>query len=280
MNSEKTPFGIIAAAGELPFMVARGARQAGRRVVVVGIRGLVDPAIRELADEFYWAGIAKLGRMIRVLGRSGVTDAIMVGYVRKKVMFAPLGILGLIPDWRFIRLWFFGISDRRTDTVLTAVANEMAAEGIHLEDSTKYCSEALASEGTLSGGKTSAAISRDIEFGWQIAKQMGALDIGQSIAVKDSEVIAVEAIEGTDQMIERAGELCRQGGWTLIKTAKPNQDMRFDVPTIGPNTITNMHQNGGSTLVIEAGKTFIVERDKVLDLARKHRIAIVGRADD
>ena len=155
----------------------------------------------------------------------------------------------------------------------------MAAEGIHLEDSTKYCSEALATEGMITGRKASAAVERDIDFGWQIAKQMGALDIGQAIAVKDSEVIAVEAIEGTDQMIERAGELCKQGGWTLIKTAKPKQDMRFDVPTVGPNTIANMHQNGGSTLVIEAGKTFIVERDKVLDLARKHGISIVGRSD-
>ncbi len=271
--------GVIAGAGQFPFMVVRGAKQAGCRVVVVGLRGLADPALRELADDYYWAGMTRLGRWIRVFARAGVSRAIMAGYVRKHVMFGRLGILGLLPDWLFLRLWFFQLRDRRNDTVLAAVADLLQTRGIRLEDAAQYCTDALAPEGVLSGKSPGPEQLRDIEFGWHIAKEMGRLDIGQSIAVKDTEVIAVEAIEGTDRMIERAGVLCKKGGWTLIKVAKPNQDMRFDVPTVGPDTIENLHRHGAGALVVEAGKTVIVEREKMLATAARHGIAVIAKGE-
>jgi DUF1009 family protein len=155
----------------------------------------------------------------------------------------------------------------------------MARRGLTLVDSTKYCPEALADEGVLTSVEPSATVRADVEFAWPLAKQIAALDIGQSVAVKEQEIIAVEAIEGTDKLIERAGALCRQGGWTLVKVAKPNQDMRFDVPTVGPQTIENLRAHKAAALVVEAGLTLVLERERMLDLARQYRIAVVGRKD-
>jgi hypothetical protein len=203
----------------------------------------------------------------------------MAGFVRKTDMYGRFAVLRLIPDWAFLRLWFFQLPDRRTDTVLAAVAGLLGEAGVTLEDVTRYCQEALAGEGVLCSPRPSSGMRRDLEFGWPIVKQMGRLDIGQSIAVKDVEVIAVEAIEGTDRMIERAGQLCPKGGWTLVKASKPDQDMRFDVPTIGPDTIANLHRKGASALVVEAGKTVIVDREQTFRLANRHGITIIGVAD-
>ena len=143
-------------------------------------------------------------------------------------------------------------------------------------NSVQYCSDHMATEGVLTRRPPSAAQQRDIEFGWPIAKEIGRLDIGQSIAVKEQEVIAVEAIEGTDRMIERAGSLCGHGGWMLIKVAKPGQDLRFDVPTVGPATIENLHRHGASALVVEAGQTLIVDRPALLEMADKLGIVVIG----
>ncbi len=144
-------------------------------------------------------------------------------------------------------------------------------------DSVKYCEQHLACAGVMTRCKPGESVLRDIEFGWGIVKQLGALDIGQAIAVKEQEVIAVEAMEGTDAMIERAGQLCRSGGWTLIKTAKPNQDMRFDVPTIGAGTIENLKRNKASCVAVEADKTLILDLPETIELANRCKIAIVGR---
>ena len=271
--------GLIAGAGRFPFMVAEGARRAGCRVVVVGLRGLADPALGELADSFHWSGLARLGRWIRILTRAGVNRAIMAGYVHKHVMYGRFRLLKLLPDWTSFRLWFFQLPDKRNDTVLGAVADVLQSKDITLENAVQYCTDALAPEGLLSGPSPTPQQSKDIEFGWRMAKEIGRLDIGQAVAVKETEVIAVEAIEGTDRMIERAGGLCTRGGWCLIKVAKPNQDMRFDIPTIGPETIENLHRNGGAVLVIEAGKTVIVDRDKLLAVAAKHGIVVLAKPD-
>jgi hypothetical protein len=193
-------------------------------------------------------------------------------------MYGRFRLLRYLPDGTSVRLWFTKIKDKRNDTILRAVADELAARGITLEDSLQYCAEALAPAGVLTrrGGPT-AAQQRDIDFGWPIAKDIGRLDVGQGIAVKETEVIAVEAIEGTDRMIERAGQLCRHGGWILIKVAKPNQDRRFDVPTVGPDTIENLHRHGGKVLVVEAGQTLLIERARMLELAERYGICVVGR---
>lgn len=274
--------GLIAGEGSFPQHVLRGAKAAGLRVVVVGLRGSHDGTLRQGADVFYVAGIAKLGRWIRIFRREGVTRAIMAGGVRKRRMLElPLWrqLLAYLPDWTSIKVWFFAASDRRNDTLLAAVADEMSRQGVELIDSTQYCRDALAAEGLMTRKGLSAAQQADADLGWRIAREMGRLDVGQSVAVKDRDIIAVEAIEGTDAMIERAGQLCRSGGWTLVKVAKPNQDMRFDVPTIGPATIERLAKAGARALVVEAGKTLCLERDNVIALADERGLTIVSRSD-
>jgi DUF1009 family protein len=278
-GQQASTLGLIAGAGGLPWLVARGAKKTGCRLVVVGLRGLADPGLAELADRFYWAGVARLGRWIRVLRREDAGRAILIGGLRKTDMYVPLPMLLLrfLPDWTTIRVWFFGVSDRRNDTVLRAVADEMQRRGVTLVDSTQYCPEAMANVGVMTRTQPTAAHQRDADLGWYVAKEMGRLDIGQSVAVKDGDVVAVEAIEGTDRMIERAGQLCRKGGFVLVKVAKPNQDMRFDVPTIGPETIKNLYAARGACLVVEAGKTLVVDRDETLAIADRYGVAVVGR---
>ncbi len=279
-GASTTPLGLIAGEGELPKLVARGARAAGRGVAVVALRGCADPGLRELADRFCWRGIVQLGRWIRVLKRAGCREVVMAGRVRKARMFAGprwLQWLQYLPDLTSIRVWYFHARDKRNDSLLRAAADEMQRRGLTLIDSTKYCPEALAEAGVLTRFEPPRAVLDDADFAWPLAKQIAALDIGQSLAVKEREIIAVEAIEGTDKLIERAGELCPQGGWTLVKVAKPNQDMRFDVPTIGPNTIENLKKSRAAGVVVEAGKTIVLERDKLLELAARYRIAVIGR---
>lgn len=268
--------GVIAGAGKFPVMVIEGARQAGHRVVVLGLKEIADPALAGLADEFHWVAPLRLGQWISRLKAVGASTAVMAGYVRKHTMFRRFGILSFLPDRLFLKLWFRDIKDKRNDTVLKAVADLLARHGIELEDVTRHCPSAVAPEGTLGAATLTAAMCRDLEFGWPIAKEMGRLDIGQSIAVKNTEVVAIEAIEGTDGMIERAGALCKHGGWMLIKVAKPDQDMRFDVPTIGPATIENLHRHGAAALVVEAGKTVIVDAQETIAAANAHGIAMVA----
>jgi hypothetical protein len=273
---EDQSLGLLAGAGRFPFMVAQGARNAGVTVHVVALRGLADPALNSLADTFTWSGIAKLGHWIRVFRRRGVRQAIMAGFVHKEAMYGRFRLLKLLPDWESARLWFFGgLPDKRNDTVLSAVADTLLAKaGVEFKDVTQYCPESLATKGHLAGPPPSDGVESDIQFGWRIAKEIARLDIGQSLAVKETEVIAVEAIEGTDRMIERAGALCKRGRWTLIKVAKPNQDMRFDVPTIGPDTIDNLANHGASALVIQAGKTVIVDQEETSRRAGKRGVTV------
>jgi DUF1009 family protein len=194
-------------------------------------------------------------------------------------MYGRWRLLKLLPDWTSVRLWFFSLRDKRNDTVLSAVADEFARYGIIMQDCVRYTPEQLAPAGVLTKQAPTAAQAKDMDFGWMIAKEMGRLDIGQAIAVKEQEVIAVEAIEGTDRMIERAGQLCPRGGWMLIKVAKPKQDMRFDVPTVGPETIANLARHGARLLVIEAGRTLIVDKEEMLTSAHQAGIVIVARAE-
>ena len=275
---ENDTIGLIAGQGRLPFMVAQGAKRAGLKVACVGFRDQADPLLADEVDSFKWVSVARPGGWIRELRRQGVKDTIMVGRVAKTNIYTPFRILQYLPDWRAFRVWYgrLGKKDKRNDTLLCALADELAGGGVVLVDSTKYIEENMAAVGILTKTKPNETIANDIEFGWDIVKRMGDLDIGQAIAVKEQEVIAVEAIEGTNKMIKRAGELCRAGGWTLIKTGKPNQDMRFDVPTVGPDTIEKLRDSGSKCLAIEAGKTIIVDLEQTLALADKNKICIVG----
>lgn len=280
------PIGLIAGEGELPRLVARNVRAAGRKLAVVGLRGSADPALREMSDWFWWRGIVRLGGWIRALRRVGCHEVVMVGRVRKADMFAGprwLQWLQYLPDLTSIRVWYFRARDKRNDSLLGAVADEMQRRGLTLIDSTRYIPEALAEEGWLTPdgprpiSDAPRSVRADADFAWPLIKEIARLDIGQSIAVKEREVIAVEAIEGTDKLIERAGQLCPQGGWTLVKVAKPDQDMRFDVPTIGPQTIENLHKHRAAGLVVEAGKTIVLEREKTLALSKQRGVTVIGR---
>lgn len=273
--------GLIAGQGRLPFLVADGAKKAGLKVVCVAFRQQAQEKLREHVDVFNWVSLGRPGSWIRKLRAHGATNTIMVGRVAKRRIYTPWRVLQYMPDWRAFRIWYGRLrnSDKRNDTLLCALADELADGGIILDDSVKYCREHLAEKGVLTKQSPNEAILRDIEFAWPIVKRMGDLDVGQAIAVKEREVIAVEAIEGTDRMIERAGQLCKSGGWTLIKTAKPNQDMRFDVPTVGIETIENLKKYGGRCVAVEAGRTLLIDKPKVIALADKYGITIVAKGD-
>jgi len=258
-------------------MVVDGAKKSVCFVAAVGLRGLAAPSIAGQVNVFHWAGLARPGRWIRILKRHGVKRVILAGSVRKTDMYGRFRLLKMLPDLTAIKIWFFRIPDKRNDTVLSALADEFARHGIIMEDCTKYCPEHLAPAGVLTRNQPSAAQLKDADFGWTIAKEMGRLDIGQSVAVKETEVIAVEAIEGTDRMIERAGQLCPRGGWMLVKAAKPNQDMRFDVPTVGPETIAKLKTHGARMLVVEAGKTVMIDRQQMIAEAERAGIVVMGK---
>jgi DUF1009 family protein len=273
------PLGLIAGEGVFPLLVARGARAAGRRVVCVGLSGNASADLQEECDQFSWAGVSRVGSWIRRLRAAGCTEAIMVGRVQKAAMYTPFVIVRYIPDLRTARLWWSRLrKDKRPNAVLLAVIDELRSSGIHLIDSTTFCTDQLATEGVLTHRKPSEQQWTDLKFGWGVCQQISRLDIGQSIAVLNRDVIAVEALEGTNNMIERAGSLCRCGGWMLIKVANMNQDMRADVPTVGTTTIEKLAAAGASCLVLEAGKTILLEKPKVLELADRHKIVIVGYA--
>ena len=269
--------GLIAGYGRPPFMVANGILASGKQLYVVGLKGFASPLLRGLATEFTWCGITRMGRWIATLKKHGIREAVMIGAVKKKEIYSPFRLLRYIPDIRTAKLWYSKVrKDKRDNPVLLAVADELEQEGIKLVSCVKYCSEHLADEGLMTRTPIPRGVQEDVEFGWRIARASADLDIGQAIAVRERDIIAIEAMEGTDAMIRRAGRLCRVGGWTLIKVARPKQDMRFDVPTIGPNTIRNLKDAKCICLVIEAGRTLIVDKPTTLQLADKLKIAVVG----
>ena len=269
--------GLLAGSGQLPFMVAQGIKRAGRRLAVVGFRGSVDLALTRLSDRFSTVGVTRWSTVIRLFHRWGVRRAVMVGRVAKENMYSPARLVQFFPDYRTAKLWYVTLrQDKRDAKVLNAVAEELSREGIELVSSVKYCTEHLAHEGQMTRTSPTAPAMADVEFAWQIARRSADLDVGQAVAVKERDIIAVEAMEGTDRMIERAGSLCRGGGWTLVKVARPNQDMRFDVPTVGPDTIGRLKLCGGECLVVEAGKTIIIDKPRTLAYADELRICILG----
>jgi DUF1009 family protein len=269
--------GLLAGSGRFPIIVAQEARKLGLPVVCVGIRHEAAPELAGLVKRFYWSGVARIGRMIRCFQREGVTRVVMAGKITKAVMHTPWRIPSLVPDWRTIRFWYRRRADNRDDTLLLRLIDEFAVDGLQFESALRYCPGLLAPVGVLTRRPPTACEQADIDFGWALAKEMGRLDVGQSVAVKERAVLAVEAIEGTDQAIRRAGQLCRAGGFVVVKVAKPQQDMRFDVPTIGCSTIETLHAAGGRVLAIEAGKTIVLDRDQTTSLADRLEVCIIAR---
>jgi UDP-2,3-diacylglucosamine hydrolase len=277
-TSAREPIGLLAGWGKFPIAFAEKARAVGIPVVCVGLRDMASPDLATLAHRFYWTGVAQLGRMIRCFQREGVSRVVMAGKVHKAdILHKPWKVVSLWPDWRTIRFWFFRPRrDNRDDSLMLAIIDEFAGEGIRFESALQLCPELLVNPGVLTRRRLAPREEADVAFGWELARRMGELDVGQSVAVKELAVLAVEAIEGTDRMIARAGELCRSGGFTVVKVAKPRQDMRFDVPTVGTSTVETIHRAGGRVLAIEAGKTIILEQAATIALADRYGISIVA----
>ena len=270
--------GLIAGEGRLPFLVAAGAKKAGLKVICVGLAETPEDGLVDEVDVFYRVALARPGAWIRKLRKHSITRTIMVGRVSKGRLFTPWRILRYLPDWRAFRIYYWRLRNKNklTDSLLCALADELASGGIILENSIMYCKEHLATAGAMTAEPLRPSVKGDIEFGWEIVKKLGELDIGQAIAVKEKEVIAIEAIEGTAEMIKRAGRFCKSGGWTLIKTSKPQQDMRFDVPCVGPDTIRSLSENGSKCLVVETDKTIIIDKPETIKLANQLGITIFG----
>ena len=277
MENKKPILGMIAGNGVLPILVARGAKEAGFHVCCIGLRNQYAQELPKECDEFTIAGMAKLGRWSRVLRKWGVQDAVMVGGVGKAVMHDPFRFIRLMPDVRGLLLWYRRLRhDRRDATVLAAVADELQQSGVTLIDSTTHISEHLAGVGTLGSIEPTSKQANDIAFGWPLLTQTTSLHIGQTIAVREGDVLAVEAIEGTESLIDRAGSLCKRKGWTLLKTAATDHDMRADVPSIGVNTIQQVASAGCGCIAVGSGKVILLDAPQVIQAANNAGIALFG----
>ncbi|MSR42189.1 MAG: LpxI family protein [Phycisphaerales bacterium] len=277
MNPRGEVVGIIAGQGVLPILVAQGIRASGRRVACIGLRDQFDPALPALCDDFAIAGFARLSRWVKLARRFGVHEAVMVGRVSKAKMHDPLRLLRNLPDLRALNLWYRRLRhDRRTPALLTALAENLAQDGVILIDSTQYIQEHLAHAGVMTTTKPDALQTSDIAFAMPLLIELLRLGIGQALSVREKDTIAVEALEGTDRMIERTGELCRTKGWTLLKSARDDHDRRADVPTIGVSTIEKLHAAGGRAIAIGAGKVILLDKPAVLAAADRLSISIIG----
>jgi UDP-2,3-diacylglucosamine hydrolase len=270
--------GLLAGAGRFPIAFAKKARSVGRSVVCVGIKHAADPELIGLVDRFYWTGVARMGRMIRCFKKENVQSVVMAGKVQKTLMHTRWWLFRLWPDWRTVRYVLGRVrKDNKDDSMLLGLIDEFASDGLRFESALDLCPELLVRPGVLTHRKPTAKEEEDIAFGWELAKEMGRLDVGQSVAVKLRSALAVEAIEGTDRAIARAGELCPAGGFVVVKVAKPQQDMRFDVPTVGCTTVESLHKAGGSVLAIEAGKTILIDAEETIALANRFGLSVVAR---
>jgi DUF1009 family protein len=266
--------GLIAGNGRFPFLVLDAARGAGHDVTVIALKEetfpeLADAAARAPASPFHWISIGQLGQCITLLKAAGVEQAVMAGQVKHTKLF------DVRPDWTLGRV-LMRLATRNTDSIISGVADVLRDHGIHLIDSTALLAPLLAREGVLTRRAPDHAQRADLEFGYRVADTIAGLDIGQTIAVKSAAVVAVEAMEGTDAVIARAGQLAG-AGVRIVKVAKPNQDMRFDVPVIGVSTIEAMKAVGADTLSIDAGKTLMIDGDAIIRAADDAGICLVGR---
>lgn len=272
------PVGLVAGWGELPVIVARSLRERGCRVITVGVAGHADPVLREISHRYLASGLGRMGQQAGWLNRQGVRRAFLAGKIFKSILFRRWAWLRHFPDPTTLRFFWgqfvTGRERRNDDRMLLTVTSLFASRGIEFMPATDFVPELLAACGWSAGPRLKPGQLKDVGMGWQLASEMGRLDVGQSVVVKGRAVLAVEAIEGTDECIRRAGQVCPAGGFTVVKVAKPHQDMRFDVPTIGPGTLRSMHEAGGRVLAIESGRTIVLGAAEVAKLARHWGISV------
>jgi DUF1009 family protein len=274
------PIGVLAGWGSFPTAVVTAIRRQGMSVVGLGIHDHTDPRLAELCDHFAWIGLGGIGRAIRKFRHWGVRRAVLAGKVNKVTFYQPMWWVRHRPDWTGLRTYYrqflTGGRDRKDDTLLATLVEAFARGGICMEPATDFAPELLVRPGAVAGRGLAPKQLRDVEFGWQMAKRLGAIDVGQTVCVKDQAVLAVEAIEGTDACIRRAGDLCRQGGFTVVKVAKPQQDMRFDVPTVGVGTLEAIASAGGRVLAVEADRTILLDAHLFREAAERLKLSVVA----
>ena len=282
--SESKRVGLIAGWGRYPLYLAKRLKESGKEVHCLGIVSHADPELKTICDSYAPFSVGRLSFAFRFFKSHGVSDATLAGKFHKRLLFTPGYLWRLFPDFytirTFIPMFVTRRKDNKDDTLLMTVVEAFADQGIRLLPGTDYAPELLVKRQKLSRRGPSAAQWQDICFGWSIAKEMGRLDIGQSVCVKNRAILAVEAIEGTDECIRRAGALCAAGGFTIVKVAKPQQDMRFDVPTFGLLTLQTMVESGAKVLAIESGKTIFIDKQEVIDFADLHNIVVVSITEE
>ena len=264
-----SPLGLIAGNGRFPFLVAAAGRRAGRRVVAVAIKEETDPALAGEVDEIHWVSLGQLGRCIDALKGGGVREAVMAGQVKHKQIFA-----GIVPDLKMMAL-LARLALKNTDSLIGAVADALGREGIALLSSTVLLQDQMATAGAMTRRRPSADELKDIEYGREVARALAGFDIGQTVVVKDRAAVAVEAMEGTDEAIRRAGRIAG-AGCTVVKVAKPRQDVRFDVPVVGPGTVAAMGEAQACVLAVQAGATLLLDRAELLAQADRADAAVWG----
>ena len=267
--------GLIAGNGRFPFLALEGARRLGHDVTIVAIREETSPALESAAigdppADIHWISLGQLGQCIKILRDAGVTRAVMAGQVKHTKLFA-----GIIPDLTLLKV-LRRLNTKNTDALITAVADVLADHGINLENSTAFLQPLLAQSGVLTGGPLTEDERADLEFGYRMADAIAGLDLGQTIVVKDRAVVAVEAMEGTDAVIVRAGQLAGSGT-RVVKVAKPAQDMRFDVPVVGIPTLVAMRDAGATVLSVDAGRTLVLDGKDFYERADAEAVTVVGR---
>lgn len=265
----KGTIGIIAGNGQLPFLVAAGIRKAGHRVVAIGHFSETRKDLARQVDILHWVHIGELGKIIDFLLKEKAQTALFAGGVAKTHFFSRAR-----PDARAIQV-LSRLHDKKDNALLRAIADEVEREGIRVKSLVPFLKENMASKGCWTKRKPSEREMNDVCFGWKMAKRAGRLDIGQSIVVKDQIVLALEAIEGTDETIRRGGKWGR-GDVVVVKVCKPRQDPRLDLPVIGLSTVRTLQQAGASAMAVEAGKTIIIDKEKVISGADRNRLCLMG----
>jgi DUF1009 family protein len=262
--------GIIAGNGVYPRLLAKSARKAGvKKIVAAAFTGETDSAIAQHVDLVQWMRVGQLSKLLKFFRDQDVHHAIMAGQI------APKNLFDLRPDWKALLL-LAKLKQRNAEAIFTAIADELAKIDVDLLPATTFLEDSLAPAGLIAGPKLSRREEEDVDLGWKIAKEIARLDIGQTVIVKTGTIVAVEAFEGTNDAIKRGGSLARRGA-VMVKVAKPNQDMRFDVPVIGVETIRVAAEAKLRVFAVEAGKTLLLEKDAIVELASHSDISIVAR---
>jgi DUF1009 family protein len=261
--------GLIVGNGSFPILLAQEAKKRGDKIIAVALKEEADPAIEKYADELAWLSIGQLGKTIAFFKDHAITQAVMAGQVKHTQLFR-----NIIPDLRAAKL-LAKVLNKKAESLLSMVIQEFESEGIHFLPSTTYLEHWLCSVGVLTKRSLSSSEQEDIAFGLPLARTISAQDIGQTIVVKDKTVVAVEAMEGTDACIRRAGEIAGPG-CVVIKVARPKQDLRFDVPVVGPKTLQALKDAGTKVLALEAGKTLLLDKDAFIKEANAAQLTLTG----